>query len=191
MTPSPIPIPLPVEVGPHEADWWMVALTALGITATLLIALLTLRANKRADASRKVADGALTSAMEASARAFNLSQESSAAQVDALRALVESQATAKPARNSIVIWRLEPESKNKWIVRNVGSSTAFATTIQGLTEQDRTDLHVFAKEPFDIDPEGFLQITIWRSLASPPSTIIVIKWKDDQGSEYESRLVVT
>lgn len=207
MTPTPFPVPLPVEFGPHEADWWMVCLTAVGIIATLVIAFFTLRANIAAgeaskDAARANERGieaneraiqAQVKATEAFTEALNISGTAAAAQADALRRLVDSSNgyTSAEEVSTDVTWSLSRDvGRNRWILRNVGTATAYSALIHGFTEQDSSDLLVFFDEPMDIAPHSVIQFGIERSLASPPATVVVVEWTDDLGTERQYNIAV-
>lgn len=206
-TPTPIPLPLPVSFGPHEADWWMVVLTAAGIIATIWIALLTYRANMAADASRQVADRVQMELLKSNAENFNASAEATRAHTETLTALVERLEQAEPtepdpgdpereypAPRRAVEWLLMRDlttRKGRWSIQNTGTATAHGVTIQGVTEQDEQDLYVPHSDPIDVDPSASLPFSIHRSLASPPATLVRIKWIEADGSEYESRVVVS
>lgn len=43
-----LPNPLPVTFGPHEADWWMVAVTALAMAASVVVAVSAINAARQA-----------------------------------------------------------------------------------------------------------------------------------------------
>lgn len=203
MTPTPIPIPVPVIVLDDGAGWWMVWLTAFGIVVTAAIAVLTLIANRRADASRAVADKAQTTALQAYAQALNLSQAASDRQVEVLEAFVDrineqggapisDGQSATPETRSGVTWLLirDLAGKNRWDLQNVGDQTAYQVTLAGETEQDSRDLMLMVDEPIDLDPNQRVPFAIWRSLASPPATIVVVTWRDAEDSEYSTRVVV-
>ncbi|WES65834.1 hypothetical protein P0L94_07115 [Microbacter sp. GSS18] len=203
MTPTPIPFPVPVIVLGDASSWWMVWLTAAGIVVTATIAVLTLIANRRADASRAVADKAQTTALQAYVQALNLSQAASDRQVEVLEALVDrvnQQAGPMPAEGqpvspeakSGVSWLLMHDltGKHRWNLQNAGDRTAYQVSLAGETEQDSRDLMIMVKDPIDLDPYQSVPFAIWRSLASPPATIIVVKWRDENGSEYSTRIVV-
>ncbi|WP_136032501.1 hypothetical protein [Microbacterium sp. PF5] len=205
-TPPPtFPVPLPVSFGPHEADWWMVWLTMAGIIATLIIALLTLRANKRADASRAVAERVQIELLERNALQFNESQAAAREQLRVLADLVsKSQPGAatpspEPSPGSVegdlpatdVKWLLERDTavKNGWLIRNIGTATAFGVAIRGLTEQDTQDLMIPYPDPVDAPPYTAVPFSIWKSMASPPATVIEITWRDDLDRPNAQRMI--
>lgn len=45
---TPIPVPLPVAFGPHEADWWMVAITLVAAIASVAVAISAFVTSSRA-----------------------------------------------------------------------------------------------------------------------------------------------
>lgn len=55
--PSPVPLPLPVSFGPHEADWWAVAVTALGAIASLIVAIAALLSAREAKRVAHASEG--------------------------------------------------------------------------------------------------------------------------------------
>lgn len=194
----------------------MVWLTAAGILATVWIAFLAYRANKKADASRRVADGTHIELLKSNAEHFNASVEATRAQTDTLTALVERLERAEQARSAAVgtsgsateagpdaeepaprrrvnwlVMRDLTSRRGRWSIQNTGTDTAFEVTIEGLTEQDQQDLYVPHAEPIDVDVNGSLPFSIDRSLASPPATVLRIKWREADGTAYESRIVVS
>lgn len=198
VTPSPTPVPTIAAIASiaSDADWWMVSLTAIGIVATLFIALLTLGANRRADASRKVAESAQVEALKASAIAYNESAAATRAQVDAIAELVaatnERAVNVVPAAApSSVRWVIERDSsgKNKWRVRNSGDATAREVTIEGISEGDQRDIMRFTESAIDIAPNNSLGFAIWKSLASAPATTIQVRWHEDDGTARTERMV--
>ena len=169
-----------------DPDWVMWILTFLGIVITGTIAWLTLRANKRADASRSVADAAAVRATEALAQALNLQQDTATAHIAALREIIAGlpvgDKTSSPTTD--VKWNLERDvGKGRWLIRNVGTATAHEVKVTGLTEQDMTDLHVFTPNPGDVEPYAVVMFLIERSLASPPVTALAVDWTDELGQK--------
>lgn len=174
----------------------MVGLTAAGIVATLLIAFLTFRANAQANASRAIADRTQVGLIEAQTAAFNASHAATEEQTAALRELIDRTNGSGVSPDEVVPatdvkWLLERDSarKNGWLVRNVGTATAYGARVRGLTEQDATDLLVQYKDPIDAPPYTAIPFSVWRSLASPAATVVEVTWTDALGRPNASRLV--
>ncbi len=192
-----------MDVRDFPMDWWTFALTGLGIVATVAIALLTLRATRIAEASRTTADAAQTRALEAYVAALNTSETATNGQIRAIEALVErvngavqtpeTETASDSEPKDTVMWSLERDSgagRGRWMVRNVGTAIARATSLHGLTDIDNRDLYVFGDQPRDLDQNGFIQFSIERSMASPPATVVVLDWTDAFGKFEETRMVV-
>lgn len=80
-----LPVPLPVSFGPHEADWWMVWVTAAGVIVSLVVAI------SAVIAARSARDIALRSEnARVSSEANRISREYQTRLDDALAALLTS-----------------------------------------------------------------------------------------------------
>lgn len=155
--------------------------------------MLTLRANKMAGAAQITATQAYAAALDAT-------QQTSSKQIEALEALVErlneaqsAPADLAPAAPHVppVRWSLQRDGKNRWFLRNDGDATARQALIRPVTAQDAQDLHVILETAVDIAPGAQLPFAIWRSLASPPATLIEVVWSDEQGDSHSTTFVVS
>ncbi|KAA0961200.1 hypothetical protein FQ142_10175 [Microbacterium sp. ANT_H45B] len=196
MTPSPTPTIAAFTAAASDAEWWMVWLTAIGIVATLLIALLTFGANRRADASRKVAESAQVEALKASALAYNESAAATREQVAAIAELVAATndrpaAAVSDAAASSVRWTIERDrsAKNRWRIHNTGNAVARQVTIAGVSKSDQADILRLTDEAIDIAPSNSLSFGIWKSIASPAATTVEVRWLDENGADRVERMV--
>lgn len=152
----------------------MVWLTGAGILVTLVVAILTLRANVRANRASAEAAAANAKALDAQIRALEAMAERAAS------------SSAQPG----VTWTINRD-KHQYDLINKGTETAFAVSIEEVsTTGVPQDLYVFNEGPVDLAPNSALPFTIERSMASPPVTVAAITWRDSNGEEHrEQRLI--
>ncbi len=164
--------PLPVSFGPHEADWWMVGLTALGILATLAIALLTLRANRTAAVAQRIATEAHTEALQAT----KLSSERQVATLEAI--VVRLNATTEhPAPTTDVRWHLESDlGRGRWLIRNLGTATAYSAYLEAVSESGAWALSRPLELPIDVAPNEYIEFGV---LPPHAPLLLEVTWADD------------
>lgn len=161
----------------------MVVLTALGIGATLTIALLTLKANRTASAAQRVATEAHTEALDATRRA----SESQVATLDAIVERLNTQAEKTSSPTTDVRWRLERDiGPNSWLLRNHGTATAFNVDLQPLTDKGRWGLRVPFDLPRDVPPTQY--VDFGTSGHSP--LLLEATWSDEFDSQQSYAFVV-
>lgn len=170
------PIHVWIDSGPLLTDWLMVFITGLGVLSTLLIGLLTYRANRTAGLA--VREAALAN------------DRLSAQQMERLESIaaMSSQGTAGGG----VRWQIDRVGRSNYRLRNVGRETAYNVTIEQLNEDPDVpdDLHVAADEAVTLTPDADLPFGIERSLASAPVTIVVIRWQDQTAIPFADKRIV-
>lgn len=166
----------------------LIGITAAGVIATFVVALLTLRANK-------VSGRAQITATEAYAEALQSNREASQKQVEALQSLVDrvndSGRAPEESNRPKAKWELRADSrKHRWNLHNIGDAVARDAVLRPATEQDRNDLHAILEEPTDISPGSAIPFGVWRSMASPPATVAEVVWSDEEGVQHSSTFVI-
>tara|TARA_B100000519_G_C14247988_1_gene440863 strand:+ start:371 stop:937 length:567 start_codon:yes stop_codon:yes gene_type:complete len=183
--PRPAPTIIRVEWDP-TTDWIMILVTAAGVVATIVIAILTLRANQKASAAQARADDALRRAIADNAAASDR-------QVEALRDAVRGANAPQAEPETLDIeWKLDRDlGRNKWLIRNMGPAAAHEVSLRGESEQDAQDIYVPGPESRDLDRNDIIQFSVDRSLASPPANVALLEWSDALGNRHSKRFVVS
>ncbi|WP_146079376.1 hypothetical protein [Rathayibacter sp. AY1A4] len=185
------------EDSPLITDWIMVVLTALGIAATGLIALLTFRANKTANDSQKESTRASIAAaesnrlaVEAMQAAVEASQRAIELQVSAAADVANRRGSGSREESNGVRWKIAGGgSKGRgFALVNDGSETAYAVQMEELGGFN--DAVFSITDPFDLDPGAEIPFFIERSIASPPVTVILITWRNAAGENFASSRLV-
>lgn len=163
--------------GDSVTDWLMVAITGLGVVATLIIGILTFINNRAATSAAKKAEEAYQAANQV--------------QLSAIQTAIDRTNAATAPPSSLVKWLILDTGKGTYALRNEGTAEAHGVHLVEMVEEGLPSTLVMAHpDPIDMAPGATLPFNLWRSIAGPAVVIIEVRWVDDDGNERSERRLV-